>query len=781
MVQDASSENERHATEEYYPLPSHTHLESQQEKFHMSEHFFRQIIDSLEDYAVFTTDRDGNITSWNAGAKRIFGYTEQEIIGANEAVLLPFKKRNQKIFERELQNALNDGKVTEEKWHVRKDGHRFWGGRTVTLLKDEQSHTVGFTKFVRDLTEKKLLEEKERALADVQRRLHDVFIQFPAPLCLHQGPELVYEFVNQPYQELFGNRELRGKPLREALPELETQGLVRIVEQVYETGIPFQATGFPAQIEKNGRFEARFFDFVVQPIRNEAHTIEGVIAFGYEVTERKKAEETLKNSEERFRALIEQSADAIQMVTPEGEILYTSDSIKQVLGYTPEEIKGHVPVEFIHPDDIAYFMEKIQFLLQHSTETVTFQYRVKHKDGSWAWIEATGANHLNTPNIHALIGNFRNITARKQVEEERQKLITLIESSNDYIGLADREGKSIYVNRAGKEMVGIDDDQIGTFAILDNFPPEEHERAKAALVRLEHEEQFVEEIYFRNIKTGKTFPVSWAGITIRDESGTLIAYGTVTRDITRQKQLEQQKDDFMGIVSHELKTPVTSIKAFTQVLQRRFAQEGNEQATTLLGKMDVQINKLTALIADLLDVTKIEGGKLQLNEDFFFFDELVEEIVEEIQRTTSKHVIEREGAAHVTIYADQDRIGQVIINLLSNAIKYSPRADRILVKLSTDEHNVTLCVQDFGVGIPEEKQEHVFERFYRVSGKVYDTMPGLGLGLYISYEIIRRQGGTMWVASEEGKGSTFCFTLPLQEQDVKQMRNTSEQDEVQYE
>ena len=149
---------------------------------------------------------------------------------------------------------------------------------------------------------------------------------------------------------------------------------------------------------------------------------------------------------------------------------------------------------------------------------------------------------------------------------------------------------------------------------------------------------------------------------------------------------------------------------------------------------------------------------MQFNEAFFVFDELVKDVVEQIQRTTNKHTIERQGSTQKSIYGDKDRIEQVISNLLTNAIKYSPRADRIIVKSIYAQGQVTLYVQDFGEGIPKERQEQIFERFYRVSGN--ETIPGIGLGLYIAAEIIRRQGGTIGVESEQGEGSTFYFSLP---------------------
>jgi signal transduction histidine kinase len=234
--------------------------------------------------------------------------------------------------------------------------------------------------------------------------------------------------------------------------------------------------------------------------------------------------------------------------------------------------------------------------------------------------------------------------------------------------------------------------------------------------------------------------------------------------MAERRELEQRKNEFIVMASHELKTPVASLKGFAQFLQRRFAKAGDEKSAGLLMKMDAQVNKLTSLIDDLLDVTRIEGGRLQFHEAYFSFDELVDEILEEVQHTTEKQKILREGLAKKTVYGDKDRIGQVITNFLSNAIKYAPDTTEILVKTSATNQHVTLSVQDFGLGIATEKQRYVFERFYRVAGATERTSPGLGIGLYVSREIIKRQDGSIWVKSEKGKGSTFGFTLPLKEE-----------------
>lgn len=235
---------------------------------------------------------------------------------------------------------------------------------------------------------------------------------------------------------------------------------------------------------------------------------------------------------------------------------------------------------------------------------------------------------------------------------------------------------------------------------------------------------------------------------------------TMSRDITEIKIQQQQKDEFIGIVSHELKTPLTSIKAFTQVLHKRFVKAKDLDSAEHLEKMDMQLNKLASLINDLLDVTKIQEGRLQFVERYFDFNELVKENVDIMQRTTEQHKIIVRGKVERKIYGDRDRIGQVLTNLLSNAIKYSPDSLEVIVKLSSTKEELTCCVQDFGVGVPKNMRDKIFDRFFRVSGSRRRSYPGLGLGLFISSEIIKRQSGKIWVESDKN-GSIFCFTMPI--------------------
>lgn len=230
-------------------------------------------------------------------------------------------------------------------------------------------------------------------------------------------------------------------------------------------------------------------------------------------------------------------------------------------------------------------------------------------------------------------------------------------------------------------------------------------------------------------------------------------------DVTERMELSQRKDDFIGMASHELKTPLTSIKTYVHLLLRRWEQAGDERSRTVLTKIDTQLNALARLIGEMLDITQMETGVLSFHEEVFDLTALVAEVVEGVQLTTERHQIHTQGEGPIQISADRERTGQVLTNLLTNAIKYTPQGGEVVVRYEVEEESIRLSVQDHGIGIPQEHQGHIFERFYRAVSEPHHTFAGLGLGLYLSAEIVARQAGEIWVKSQEGEGSTFFFTL----------------------
>ncbi len=250
-------------------------------------------------------------------------------------------------------------------------------------------------------------------------------------------------------------------------------------------------------------------------------------------------------------------------------------------------------------------------------------------------------------------------------------------------------------------------------------------------------------------------------IPIRDNEGKVIRWLGTNTDITKQKELERMKDDFISIASHELKTPLTTIKAYNQIAEDMLMQKGDRETLGIIKRMSNQVNKLNTLIEDLLDVTKIQKGKLIYKEEFFEFNALLKEVIDDMQNTTATHEIIYNLDSTAKVFGDKNKISQVIDNLVSNGIKYSPKANKIVIKSDLQKNGIQLSVQDFGIGILAKDKKKIFAQFYRVSGENEVTYPGMGIGLYICQEIIARHGGKVWVQSKINKGSVFYIWLPF--------------------
>lgn len=590
----------------------------------------------------------------------------------------------------------------------------------------------------------------------------------PVGIVILESKKYNITFVNPVLSRSWGRtkEQVINKPLFEAIPELESQVFKDLLDGVYTTGIPYLGTEVPAEYNLDGRKEIVYYNFVYSALRNEEGNVYGIFVTAIDVTQQVNAKKDLTNEQERFHTLIEKSTDAIQLVSPEGEILYTSQSIKNVLGYTPEELKGAGIAPFMHPDDLEYFMKNFQELLQEQGKQIVLEYRVKHKDGSWAWLETVGVNHLHTPHIRALVGNFRNITDRKLAEEklkENEARLHLALEAGD-IGVWDWDVESNKIHWTDKvyEIHEIEKDAFhGSFEhYTQRIHADDQEKVRDA-IRMALANEAPYDIEFRIITAKGNLKWISTSAKVMFQNNKPVRMLGATVDITQRKLLEGQKDEFLRIASHELKTPVTSIKAYGQVLQNLFEKEGNEKAVTYMQRMDKQVNNLTALIGDLLDVTKIQSGRLAIHEEEYDINALVNEIIGDMQLTTMRHTLIKNQEGSIKVYGDKERTGQVITNFISNAIKYSPQGGEIIISITANKNDITFCVQDHGIGISAENINKVFEQFFRVSGDDQHTFPGLGLGLYICGEIIKRQGGRIWAESTKAKGSSFYFSLPV--------------------
>jgi|GEM_PF-575391 len=244
------------------------------------------------------------------------------------------------------------------------------------------------------------------------------------------------------------------------------------------------------------------------------------------------------------------------------------------------------------------------------------------------------------------------------------------------------------------------------------------------------------------------------------------------QDITEQRVLQQRNDSFMSMASHELKTPVTTIKMLVQILQMQYEKTKDTTLVEYLATIGKQIEQLTKLVTDLLDVSKIKADKFKLEKKTFDFDALAKEIVQSCQLLSQQHTIIIQGKTKAHIKGDRDSVSRVFINLITNAIKYSPSANTIIVSLSQDEKDVCVGIKDFGIGIASDLQEKIFERFFQVGNDDGRSFAGLGIGLYISAAIVAQHHGRIWVESSKGmptrpgdadrsrQGSTFLFQIP---------------------
>jgi PAS domain S-box-containing protein len=470
-----------------------------------------------------------------------------------------------------------------------------------------------------------------------------------------------------------------------------------------------------------------------------------------------------------FQSLIEHSVDAIALVDGQGKVLYISPSIQRLLGYTPEELLGRVAFEFIHPDDQEKTMAVLGAVVQQPGASLMVEYRLRHRDGSWRWMEATATNMLHDPQIGAIIGNFHDITERKQAEEalraSEAKFRKFFDSHIIGAFVSTLDGLYLEANDVLLDMLGYTrEDLLAGKVHRDTLTAPAYEYVSQQAVRELRETGFTrpyEKEYLR--KDGTPLPILVAITRIDPERDTCMGF---VLDRSEAKALEKRRDEFISMASHELKTPVTSLIGYTQLLRNRFQKRGDEDSVYLLSRMDVQLHRLTKLINDLLDVSRAQSGQLAYHEEHFDLLPLVQEVVGNMQEVTKSHRLILEGQASAPVFGDRERLGQVLTNLLINAIKYSPRADQVYIRIVTEQARVIVSVQDFGIGIADAHQEHLFERFYRASDAEINTYPGLGIGLYISREIIIRHHGDIWFESHKGAGSTFSFALPLCEAKV---------------
>ncbi|MET4137922.1 ATP-binding protein [Pedobacter sp. UYP1] len=505
------------------------------------------------------------------------------------------------------------------------DVHGEIGGVLVTCY--ETTHKVKTTQQI----EQTLID-----LAESESRSNNLIVLAPVAIGVLKSKALIIETANNKLLQYWGkSANVIGQPLATALPELEGQPFLKILDDVYTSGLPYAKYEVPAMLENKGILKKYYFDVLYQPISGQSGETDSILVVATDLTEQVEARQVIEENFLQFRQLADSIIQMVWVTDAGGMHEYYNQRWYDFTGSNFEHTKGTGWNQMFHPDDRERASEKWAHSLK-TGEHYEIEYRLKKYTGEYVWVLGRAAPFYNS------------------------------------------EGKI----------------------------------------------------------------VKW--------------FGTCT-DIHEQKLLQEQKDDFISIASHELKTPVTTLKVSLQLMKRMINNPSTEMMSNLIEKANKSMDKVGSLIEDLLNTSKYNHGQIHLNKTTFKLSEVIAECCEHINYERT-HTLKITGNPDLEVYADAERIGQIITNFINNAIKYAPESKEITINIARVSNHVKLSVEDHGPGIAQEKIPHIFDRYYRVdsTGSQYS---GLGLGLYICSEIIGKHGGEIGVDSEIGKGSIFWFKL----------------------
>ncbi len=466
-------------------------------------------------------------------------------------------------------------------------------------------------------------------------------------------------------------------------------------------------------------------------------------------------------AEEQLAAIVAFSDDAIISKRLDGTITSWNKSAEKVFGYTSKEAIGKsirmlIPKKLLPEENTIISNIKKGKHIDHY-ETVRIR-----KDGQEIFVSLTISAIKNSQG--KIIGASkiaRDISDKKKIENELAHLASLVESSSDAIWSSTLDNIIVSWNKGAEMMYGFKAEKVVGHNIVDFIVPQEKMEEREEMVKkIIRGEQMDGLETVRITKDKKKIDVSMTVSPLNDPQGKIVGISAIARNITEQKEQEKLKDEFISMASHELKTPITSMKMFLDILSS-YLGEKNSGAQTYVKRINDQTNKMRDLVNDLLDVSRIGTGKLSFRKEKFELDKIVQDTIESIQPAAKKHELKFIANNSLPVYGDKFRIYQVITNLLNNAIKYSPRSDKIVITAKAKNDQAIVSVKDFGIGIAKDKQQKIFEKLYQVTDHEERTFPGLGMGLYISKEIVKGHNGKMWVKSEKGKGSIFYFSLQL--------------------
>jgi len=599
-------------------------------------------------------------------------------------------------------------------------------------------------------SEQNLRESYERII-EILESIKDSFYAVDA--------DFNFTYINKKAQELWGKsqKDLLGKNFWEMIPLAMGEDAYQKHKGVVESKKDLTYETYSPCIDK--WIEVRVFP-------NKSG---GISCYFQDITERRRREEQIRASEAEFRAIVNQAAAGVAKKSKEGRFIFVNKKFCEITGYEEEELLKMSISDITFHEDLESSLQLFNDMIKNHTPYDVEKRYVK-KNGEICWVHNSGTLILDKEEkakeaLTIIVDITEGKLAIEKAIKSEMDLRIALEAAELGVWDWDMENGEVTWNDHMYKLVGLEiEDKIHSLHEFNDIViPEDLEDVKKE-IKAAIKEGKVFEVDFR-IKRYDNQEIRWLhcyGKVLRKTSdGKSNRFPGVAFDITKQKLVEKQKDEFIGIASHELKTPVTSIKAYAQLLEALFEQSNDLQSASMLRKLNRQVDRMTLLINDLLDTTKITDGKLQLHLEQFDLNESIIGIKEMMQSTSENHEIELDLKELPLITADKDRIEQVLVNLVGNSIKYAPEGKKIIISSTVEQEKVKVEVRDFGNGLAVDMHKKVFERFFRINDLPSKNYQGVGLGLYICAEIIKKHQGDIWVESKVGKGCRFFFTLPL--------------------
>jgi len=635
-----------------------------------------------------------------------------------------------------------------------------------------------------------------------------MILQAPVAMCLLTGPNHTVEVANKLIIEIWGKKNLNviGLPVFEFLPEAAGQGFKQLLDDVYNTGEAFRANEHQLDLIRNGQLETLYLNFTYEPYKGANDIISGVFVVATDVTEQVVSRRELEESTAALQALNEEmgatneemAATNEELAAVNEEMATSNEELMQTQANLARSEKLFRSIAINIPNSVVIVIDKEHRYVTVEGDLMTKlgynrrDYEGKHPTeigqterylaskhlydrmmaGEKFSIErksATGENFIvhfvplknEHDDIETGLIMAIDITDIKQAEEKSAKLAAIIDGSDDAIISKTLESVITSWNASAERMFGYTGDEIIGETIYKLIPPDRQNEEPLILSRLKNGERMEHFETKRLTKDGKLLDVSLTISPIKDSQGNIIGLSKIARDITERKQNETRKNDFIGMVSHELKTPLTSLNAIIQVANAKLKNSNDVFLAGAMEKATVQLKRMTAMINGFLNISRLEAGKILIEKQPIDLGVLLNEVLDETRLTTNTHTINLLGTQQLIVNADPDRINSVVSNLVSNAVKYSPKGKLIEIDYHLSGQSVVVSVKDEGMGIKPKDIDKIFDRYYRVESNHTRLISGFGIGLYLSSEIVDRHGGKIWAESESGKGSTFYFSLPL--------------------